>query len=65
VDLCHFQVTFISRQKGVRHSTPRKILLFSTCPTFTASTALTSADTAIYLLQFSVGDNHLATLNKL
>ncbi|KAJ7723859.1 hypothetical protein B0H14DRAFT_3004497 [Mycena olivaceomarginata] len=52
-------------QKGVRHSTPRKILLFSTCLMFTASTALASIDTAIYLLQFSAGDNYLATSNKL
>ncbi|KAJ7796694.1 hypothetical protein B0H14DRAFT_2619675 [Mycena olivaceomarginata] len=54
-----------SRQKGVRHFTPRKILLFSTCLTFTASTALTSVDTVIYLLQFWAGDNYLATSNKL
>ncbi|KAJ7895237.1 hypothetical protein B0H14DRAFT_2681711 [Mycena olivaceomarginata] len=56
---------FLLIQKGVRHSTPRKILLFSTCLMFTASTALASIDTAIYLLQFSAGDNYLATSNKL
>jgi hypothetical protein len=32
---------------------------------FTASTALASIDTAIYLLQFSAGDDYLAMSNKL
>jgi len=51
-------------KKGLRGSTPRKILLFSTCLMFTASTALASVDTAIYLVQFSAGD-YIPTSNGL
>ncbi|KAJ7810719.1 hypothetical protein B0H14DRAFT_2862498 [Mycena olivaceomarginata] len=51
-------------KKGIRNSTPRRILLFSTCLMFSASTALASVDTAIYLVQFSAGD-YIPTSNKL
>ncbi|KAJ6461494.1 hypothetical protein C8R47DRAFT_1159441 [Mycena vitilis] len=51
-------------KKGFCGSTPRKILLFSTCLMFTASTALASVDTAIYLVQFSAGD-YVPTSNGL
>ncbi|KAJ7176184.1 hypothetical protein C8R43DRAFT_1118711 [Mycena crocata] len=55
---------FLLTKKGVRSSTPRQILLFSTCLMFAASTALASVDTAIYLIQFLDGD-YLATSNRL
>jgi len=55
---------FLLMKKGVRNSTPRQILLFSTCLMFTASTALASVDTAIYLVQFSAGE-YIPTSNKL
>ncbi|KAF7294032.1 hypothetical protein MKEN_01449500 [Mycena kentingensis (nom. inval.)] len=51
-------------RKGVQGSTPRQVLLFSTCFMFTASTALAGVDTAIYLVQFSGGD-YLPTSTKL
>jgi hypothetical protein len=53
-----------SRKKGIRNSTPRQILLFSTILMFSASTALASVDTAIYLVQFLDGD-FIPTSNKL
>ncbi|KAJ7894207.1 hypothetical protein B0H14DRAFT_3854352 [Mycena olivaceomarginata] len=55
---------FLVIKKGIRNSTPRRILLFSTCLMFSASTALASVDTAIYLVQFSAGD-YIPTSNKL
>ncbi|KAF7334581.1 hypothetical protein MVEN_02288000 [Mycena venus] len=55
---------FLVIQKGIRKSTPRQILLFSTCLMFTASTALASVDAAVYLVQFSAGD-YIPTSNKL
>ncbi|KAJ6549667.1 hypothetical protein B0H19DRAFT_1159557 [Mycena capillaripes] len=55
---------FFVIQKGIPDSTPRQILLFSTCLMFTASTALGSLDTAIYLVQFSLEDS-IPTSNKL
>jgi len=55
---------FLVVKKGIRNSTPRQILLFSTILMFSASTALASVDTAIYLVQFLDGD-FIPTSNKL